>query len=99
MDANVQRDTVDASNFIAKHQASRDGAPGDCSMSNFGSKVSRRTMFVGATGIGAAALASRLLPGQPAAAPAGAVPKAMPAKGGGYRLSEHVKQYYKTTVI
>ncbi len=66
-------------------------------MGKASSKLSRRTLFAGATGVGAVAVAASLVPGlrgtdRPASQ---AVPA--PAKGGGYRLSEHVKQYYKTT--
>ena len=62
-------------------------------------KISRRNLFAGATGVGAVALAASLVPGlrgteQPAVGSAPA-----PAKGGGYRLSDHVKQYYKTTTV
>jgi hypothetical protein len=31
--------------------------------------------------------------------PAATAPRPKPEKGGGYTLSEHVKQYYKTTLI
>ncbi|HZY17554.1 MAG TPA: formate dehydrogenase [Ramlibacter sp.] len=62
-------------------------------------KLSRRTLFAGAGTVGALAAAASLVPGareaaQTAAAP---TPKAPPERGGGYALSEHVKQYYKTT--
>lgn len=63
------------------------------------SRLSRRTLFAGGATAGAVAVAAGLLPkGQPleAAAP---TPKAPPARGGGYALSEHVKQYYKTTRV
>lgn len=69
-------------------------------MSQPKSKLSRRTMFVGAATVGAAAAAVSLMPSVPdlAAQPAQAL-KPPPEKGGGYQLSEHVKQYYKTTLI
>ncbi|GAB1577266.1 formate dehydrogenase [Bordetella petrii] len=61
--------------------------------------LSRRMFLAGTTTAAAAAAGAAVLPsarpaGQPAAAPAAA-----PAKGGGYRLSEHVKRYYKTTLV
>ncbi len=63
------------------------------------SKLSRRTMFVGAGTVGAVAAAASLLPSIQAAGPApAALPKA-PEKGGGYSLTDHVKQYYQTTRI
>lgn len=66
--------------------------------SSTASKLSRRTLFTGASAAGAMAVAASLLPGQqvethePAADPT-------PEKGGGYRLSEHIKHYYQTTRI
>jgi len=70
-------------------------------MSQPQSKLSRRTMFAGAATVGAAAAAVSLMPSivpDPAAQPAQAL-KPPPDKGGGYQLSEHVKQYYKTTLV
>ena len=63
------------------------------------SRLSRRTLFAGATTVGALAAAATVLPrveSQPAAA---AEPKAAPKRGGGYTVSEHVKHYYQTTRI
>ena len=60
--------------------------------------ASRRSFFLGAASVGAAAAAVTVLPGvveAPASAPA-AAPQPVPEKGGGYRLSEHVKRYYQT---
>ena len=62
-------------------------------------KLSRRTLFAGAGTAGAIAAATAAMPrltGQPVPA---AEPKPAPGKGGGYQLSEHVKRYYKTTLI
>lgn len=61
--------------------------------------VSRRKWFAGAGTVGVAAAAASLLPGvKPAPEPVvEAVP--VPQNGGGYRLSEHVKRYYKTTLV
>jgi uncharacterized phage protein gp47/JayE len=69
-------------------------------MSQPKSELSRRHLFVGAGTVGAVAAAASLLPG--AVQETAEVPqlkKEPPARGGGYRLSEHVKQYYKTTLV
>jgi hypothetical protein len=60
------------------------------------SKPSRRGFFAGVAATGAAAAAVVAMPvvnlPEPALKPA-------PEKGGGYSLSEHVKRYYKTTLV
>jgi hypothetical protein len=69
-------------------------------MSQPKSKLSRRTLFAGAGTAGAVAAAATLLPGvvqQTSASPEDK--KEPPARGGGYQLTEHVKQYYKSTLI
>jgi hypothetical protein len=63
------------------------------------SPVSRRKLFAGATTLGAVAATAAFLPGIQGVAPVGTEVKAVPAKGGGYTLSEHVKQYYKSALI
>lgn len=64
------------------------------------SPVSRRRLFAGAGTAGALAAAASLLPAQPeAVAEAAAGPRAAPEKGGGYQLSDHVKQYYRTAKV
>ena len=63
-------------------------------------KPSRRGFMLGAAAASAATAAVVTLPTQsadPAPATEAAPPK--PERGGGYRLSEHVKQYYKTTLV
>lgn len=55
--------------------------------------LNRRTVFAGAGAAGALAVAASVLPNARDAAPA-AAPADKPAESGGYRLSEHVKQYY-----
>lgn len=66
-------------------------------MSQPDSKLSRRTLFGAAATTGAVAAAATLLP-VPREAEAPADPaKPPPKRGGGYQLSEHVKQYYQTT--
>jgi hypothetical protein len=63
------------------------------------SKLSRRTVFVGAGTVSAMAAAASLLPSvQNAAKLPAALPKA-PANGGGYSLTDHVKQYYQTARV
>lgn len=64
--------------------------------------VKRRTLFAGASTVGALAAVAALLPStstprdsQVEAAP----PKAPPERGGGYALTDHVKQYYQTTRV
>jgi hypothetical protein len=61
--------------------------------------LSRRKLFAGATGIGAVAVAASMLPGIVKESGPAAPVKAAPLKGGGYTLSEHVKQYYKSALI
>jgi hypothetical protein len=63
------------------------------------STLSRRTLFAGAGTVGALAAAATLVPGVQQAAESAALPKPAPERGGGYALSEHVKRYYKTTLI
>lgn len=69
-------------------------------MSQSHSKLSRRTLFAGAGTAGALAAAATLLP-RAAQQPetVAAEPKPAPEKGGGYQLTEHVKRYYKTTLV
>ncbi len=61
------------------------------------SKPSRRGFFFGAVATGAAAAAVVALPGAQLVAQTERKPA--PEKGGGYTLSEHVKRYYKTTLV
>lgn len=60
------------------------------------SRLSRRTLFTGAGAAGAVAVAASLLPGRQVESHDVAEQPA-PEKGGGYRLSEHIKHYYQTT--
>ena len=69
-------------------------------MSPSTTKLSRRTLFAGASTAGALATVAAVLPSLNTPTPAAAVvvqPK--PERGGGYTLSAHVKQYYKTTLV
>jgi hypothetical protein len=61
-------------------------------------KASRRGFFLTAS-VASAAVASISLIKSPAPAAVAEVLKPAPAAGGGYVLSEHVKQYYKTTLV
>lgn len=61
-------------------------------------KASRRGFFLTASVAGAAVAATSLIKAPVAEVPAEA-PKVMPKNGGGYSLSEHVKRYYKTTLV
>jgi hypothetical protein len=64
------------------------------------SKLSRRTLFAGAGTAGALAVTVSALPSLQAVAPVAKVPlPAKPEKGGGYVLSERVKQYYATARV
>ncbi len=60
--------------------------------------MNRRTLFAGASTVGALAAVATVLPraGSDSAATA---PREAPKRGGGYMLSEHVKHYYRTTRI
>ena len=68
-------------------------------MSQPKSKLSRRHLFVGAGTVGAVAAAASLLPGAVQENAITAQVKEPPARGGGYQLTEHVKRYYKTTLV
>ena len=62
-------------------------------------KPSRRGFVFGAAAAGAAAATVAALPQvQEADAQAPAL-KEPPANGGGYQLTEHVKRYYRTTLV
>lgn len=63
------------------------------------SKLSRRTLFAGVGTVGAIAATASLVPGVRQVEAVPVAPKVMPEKGGGYTLSAHVKQYYKTTLV
>ena len=69
-------------------------------MSESQAKPSRRGFMLGAAVAGAATAAVATLPkvAVPEAPVADTAPPA-PENGGGYRLSEHVKRYYKTTQV
>lgn len=66
-------------------------------MQNSQPKASRRGFFLGAAAAGAVAATLAALPNTPAMQLEEEQPKAAPENGGGYSLSDHVKQYYRTT--
>jgi hypothetical protein len=70
-------------------------------MSEPKSKLSRRTLFAGAGTAGAVAATAALLPHvvQESANAVASPAKQAPEKGGGYQLTEHVKRYYKSTLL
>jgi hypothetical protein len=63
-------------------------------------RPARRGFMLGAAVAGAAGAAAVVLKSDPAPVEA-ALPEAPqpPERGGGYRLSDHVKHYYKTTLV
>ena len=65
--------------------------------SKSGDRLSRRKLFAGASGVGVVAVAASLATGLASRGPAPTQSAPTPEKGGGYRLSDHVKHYYKTT--
>ncbi len=61
--------------------------------------ISRRTLFAGAGTVGAIAAAASVMPVGVLTPGDEPQVKEPPAKGGGYHLSEHVKHYYRTTLV
>ncbi|QJW83747.1 twin-arginine translocation signal domain-containing protein [Ramlibacter terrae] len=68
-------------------------------MSESQPKPSRRGFIMGAAVAGAATAAVVALPPQQAAEPEVTEAPPKPERGGGYRVSDHVQQYYKTTLV
>ncbi len=68
-------------------------------MTQTSNPVSRRKLFAGASTVGAIAATATLLPWVKTDIAASPVARVTPTRGGGYCLSEHVKQYYKTTLV
>lgn len=60
------------------------------------SKPGRRTFFTGLSALAAAGIAAKMASSPPEAAPP-AEPE--PPPGTGYRLTEHIQKYYRTTKI
>lgn len=63
------------------------------------SSVSRRKLFAGASTLGVVAATASLLPCVGSDIASRPTARTAPARGGGYTLSEHVKRYYKTTLV
>jgi len=61
-------------------------------------KVARRSFFAGLGLVAAAGAAAKLTPTAPLSTSDGANAQAEP-QGKGYRLSEHIKKYYRTTTV
>jgi hypothetical protein len=59
-------------------------------------KITRRTLFAGAGLLVVAGVAAKLAPTSPAP---GAQSAEKEPEGDGYRLTEHIKKYYRTTTI
>lgn len=68
-------------------------------MSQKNPRLSRRTFLASAATVGAAAASAAILPEARQAAQPVTDAKPIPKSGGGYHLSEHVKRYYKTTLV
>lgn len=67
-------------------------------MQNNQPKASRRGFFLSASAAGVAVASATWVKTQTPVAEA-EFAKPAPEKGGGYILSDHVKQYYKTTLV
>jgi len=59
-------------------------------------KIARRTFFTLLGGAAAAGVAAKLASQSPVS---GAAEPAKEPQGNGYRLTEHIKKYYRTTTI
>ncbi len=60
---------------------------------------SRRGLLFGTVAVGAVAATVAVLPATPATEATASSPKPVPEKGGGYSLTDHVKHYYRTTLV
>jgi cobalamin biosynthesis protein CbiD len=63
------------------------------------SKTSRRGLLFGTAAAGAVAATVAVLPRVSQPTQVAIAPKPLPEKGGGYSMSEHVKHYYRTTLV
>jgi len=68
-------------------------------MPSHSSSLSRRTLFAGAGTAGVLAAAASVAPSLQSSAPVAQALPPKPEKGGGYVLSERVKQYYATARV
>jgi len=62
-------------------------------------KLSRRKLFAGAGTVGAIAAVATVMPSVKSVEPAAQDARPAPSKGGGYHMSEHIKRYFKTTLV
>lgn len=62
-------------------------------------RLSRRMFLAGAATASAAAAGAAVLPEASQTAQTAPDAKPAPKNGGGYHLSEHIKRYYKTTLV
>jgi nitrous oxide reductase len=60
---------------------------------------SRRGLLFGTAAVGAIAATVAALPAIKATEATASLPKPAPEKGGGYSVTEHVKHYYRTTLV
>jgi len=68
-------------------------------MSSSPSRLSRRTLFAGAGTAGALAAAVSVMPSVSSLPQKAVATVTKPMRGGGYALTDHVKQYYKTAHV
>jgi hypothetical protein len=61
--------------------------------------LTRRGLITSAAGAGAVAAAAQLLPSVRVASTDSQPAPATQGRSGGYRLTEHVKRYYRTTLV
>ena len=67
---------------------------------NTSPRISRRGFFAGAASVGAVAATAAVLPRiAPVTETVAAPAEPMPERGGGYRMSEHIQRYFKTTRV
>jgi nitrous oxide reductase len=60
---------------------------------------SRRGLLFGTAAVGAVAATVAALPAIKATEATASLPKPAPEKGGGYSVTDHVKHYYRTTLV
>ena len=99
LDANMSQAKPKKGDSMSQLNSQPKSVPSDQPKAQPLSQVSRRKLFAGAGTLGAIAAASSLLPSAGPVLEPVANAKAAPAKGGGYHLSEHIKRYYKTTLV
>ena len=87
-------------NYIYEEKFIRQSQLQETCMSESKPQPSRRGFMLGAAAAGAATAAVATLP---LATETGEAPvtekKPAPANGGGYHVTEHIKRYYKTTLV